>query len=247
MRPPRLSPRRGLAKILRMRSVSLVLLSLLCACHGAPPAEQASVKPGINQPFLDASLDVAHYEQVFEGESREIYAQRQHIVDLLQLHGGMDVADVGAGTGLYTWLFAKAVGPSGRVLAVDIAPKFISHIAELAAERQLLNVEPLLCSERDTELPAGSVDLVFVCDTYHHFEYPQATLASIHRALRPGGELVIVDFIREPGVSRPWVLDHVRAGLDVVEREIGAAGFELVRREATPFLSENYMLRFRRQ
>jgi predicted methyltransferase len=87
---------------------------------------------------------------------------------------------------------------------------------------------------------------VFVCDTYHHFEFPQATLASIHRALRPGGELVILDFVREVGVSRDWILEHVRAGEAVVTQEVVAAGFTLVRREATPFLRENYVLRFRR-
>jgi hypothetical protein len=65
-------------------------------------------------------------------------------------------------------------------------------------------------------------------------------------ALRPGGELVILDFIREPGVSREWILEHVRAGEAVVTQEVTAAGFELVRREATPYLRENYVLRFRR-
>lgn len=251
MEPQLLSRARPIAKIRPMlRAVSaLVLSALFTACHGAPPAaaEEASVKPGINKDFLDPALDVTKYEQRFEVESREIYAQRARIAGLLQLQEGMSVADVGAGTGLYTMMFAPAVGPAGTVYGVDIAPKFVEHIGELAKQRKLLNVKPLLCSERSTELPADSVDLVFVCDTYHHFEYPHSTLASIHRALRPGGELVIVDFIREPGVSRQWVLDHVRAGLPVVEQEVESAGFRLVQKEDTPFLSENYMVRFQKQ
>ena len=87
---------------------------------------------------------------------------------------------------------------------------------------------------------------MFACDTYHHFEYPQATLASIRRALRPGGTLVVVDFERIPGKTRPWLLDHVRCGKGQVIAEIAAAGFELV--EEVPLgLEENYFLRFVRR
>jgi SAM-dependent methyltransferase len=211
-----------------------------------PPAETASVKPGINQDFLDPALDVGKYEQRFEGESREVFSHRARVAALLQLQPGMAVADIGAGTGLYTMLFAPKVGTEGRVYGVDIAPKFVEHITKTAAERKLPQVVAQLCSERSVELPAASVDLVFVCDTYHHFEYPQATLASIRDALRPGGELVILDFIREPGVSREWILEHVRAGEAVVTQEVTTAGFTLVRREETPFLRENYVLRFRK-
>jgi SAM-dependent methyltransferase len=237
--------------------LALVTLSL-SGCGAAPravdqaPAPAAtdapltSVKPGINQDFLDPALDIGKYEQRFEGESREVFAQRARIASLLQLQPGMAVADVGAGTGLYTMLFAPKVGSEGRVYGVDIAPKFIEHIRTTAATRELPQVQAQLCSERSVELPPACVDLVFVCDTYHHFEYPQPTLASIHSALRPGGELVILDFIREPGISREWILDHVRAGEAVVRQEVEAAGFRFVRREETPFLRENYVLRFRK-
>ena len=85
-----------------------------------------------------------------------------------------------------------------------------------------------------------------MCDTYHHFEYPHSTLASLHQAIRPGGSLVVIDFERIPGESRDWVLEHVRAGKDVFTREIEAAGFELVEQVAIEGLKENYVLRFRR-
>jgi SAM-dependent methyltransferase len=71
----------------------------------------------------------------------------------------------------------------------------------------------------------ASADLAFVCDTYHHFEYPHATLASIYQAVRPGGGLVLIAFVREPGVSREWILSHVRGGRDDFRREIEQAGF----------------------
>ena len=224
----------------------LSTLLALAACQGSPRGAEASVKPGINEDFLDPALDVAEYEQRFEVESREIFAHRARIAALVGLRQGLDVADIGAGTGLFTVMFAPKVAPGGTVYAVDIAPKFVEHIEALAAQRGVDNVVPVVCGERSVDLPAASVDLVFVCDTYHHFEYPRSTLASIHDALRPGGELVVVDFIREEGQSREWILGHVRAGQAEVTREIEAAGFTFVRQEPTPFLRENYMLRFRR-
>jgi len=232
------------------RLVAVVAGSLwVAACHGgpapsAPPAAEPSVKPGINDAFVDPNLDVAEYQQRFEGESREIFAQRARIAALAEVRDGMAVADVGAGTGLFTFLFAPRVGPRGKVYAVDIAPKFVDHVRRLAAQRELGQVEAVLCGEHSVDLNPASVDLVFVCDTYHHFEYPRSTMASIHSALRPGGALVVVDFIRIPGVSRQWVLDHVRAGQEVVTQEIEAAGFRKLRDEATPFLRENYVMRF---
>jgi ubiquinone/menaquinone biosynthesis C-methylase UbiE len=157
----------------------------------------------------------------------------------------MAVADVGAGTGMFVDFFAQDVTRSGRVYAVEIAAKFVDLLRERAATRGMAQVEVVLCSERDVSLPAGSVDVVFTCDTYHHFEYPVSTLASIHRALRPGGHFVVVDFDRIPGVSREWVLGHVRCGKEQVIAEVTAAGFTLV--DDVPLeLQENYFLRFRR-
>lgn len=213
----------------------------------APSLPEESVKPGINEDFLAADLDVGKFEQRFETESREVFAHRAKIAGLLGLRPGMRVADVGAGTGLFVWMFASKVGDTGKVYAVDIAEGFVHHIGGQAALRKVTNVVAVQCKEKSVELPAASVDLVFACDTYHHFEYPRNTLASIHAALAPGGELVVVDFIRIPGVSREWTLNHVRAGQEVVTAEIEAAGFAKVRDEDASFLKENYVMRFRKK
>jgi predicted methyltransferase len=96
-------------------------------------------------------------------------------------------------------------------------------------------------------LGAESLDFVFICDTYHHFEYPRSTLASIHRAMKPGAEMVIIDFDRIPGQSRQWVLDHVRCDRQTVIQEVQTAGFALVEPgPAVPGLKENFTLRFRK-
>jgi ubiquinone/menaquinone biosynthesis C-methylase UbiE len=157
----------------------------------------------------------------------------------------MRVADIGAGTGLFTFLFAEAVGPGGRVYAVDIVPEFLSMISERAANKQMPQVRAVLGDELSANLPANSIDLAFICDTYHHFEYPQNMLASIHRALGPGGELFMVEFKRIPGESSDWILNHVRAGQEVFTREIEEAGFAQV--EEFDFLNENYIVRFRKE
>lgn len=225
---------------MRCHIAAALSFALAAACS----APEASVKPGINQDFLDPALDVTKYEQRFEVESREIFAQRARIAALVGAREGMRIADVGAGTGLFTLMFATKVGASGVVYAVDIAPKFVQHVDDAAKARGLHNVRGVVCTERSVELPPASIDVAFVCDTYHHFEYPRSTLASIHEALRPGGELIVVDFIRIEGQSREWILGHVRAGQDVVCAEIEAAGFRKVRDEATPFLHENWATRF---
>ena len=220
-------------------------------CRSAPPPPPAPiaeehVAEGLNETFLAEDLDVERFTKVFEGESREIAASKDAILGALHLRPGLDVADVGAGTGLFTGPMAAAVAPDGTVYAVDISPKFIEHLRERARAEGHANVVPVLCTERSVELPPASIDLAFVCDTYHHFEYPRNTLASIAYALRPGGELVVVDFERIPGLSREWVLDHVRAGKEVFRAEIEAAGFRFVEEVEIPGLEENYFLRFRR-
>jgi SAM-dependent methyltransferase len=243
----------GVAPPRRLRVLPLIavlLLGALAACSTPPrPAAEAlrgetSVKPGINQEFLRPESKVTDWVQRFEGESREVFVQRQAIVNAARIRRGMEIADIGAGTGLFEPLFAAAAGPKGTVYAVDISKDFIQHIAAKAAESKLTNVVPVLCTERSVELPARSIDLAFICDTYHHFEYPRNTLASLHRALRSRGELLLIDFKRVSGVSSDWTLNHVRAGQEVFTAEIEAAGFKKV--EEVPLLKDNYILRFRK-
>jgi ubiquinone/menaquinone biosynthesis C-methylase UbiE/intracellular sulfur oxidation DsrE/DsrF family protein len=203
--------------------------------------QQESVRPGINDSFRDVRVE--EYVERFEVESREVYLHRHEIVDWLNIEPGNRIADVGAGTGLFTRLLADRVGPEGEIWAVDISEGFLEHIRRRAQVEGQNQIRTLLASDRSSELPPESVDLVFVCDTYHHFEFPHSTLASIRDGLRPGGRLVVIDFHRIPGKSRQWTLDHVRAGQAVFESEIVQAGF-VKTRQATGFLEENYLVEF---
>ncbi len=147
----------------------------------------AESPPGLNERFLATDLNIDEWVERFEIESREVYAARSHILAALQLRPGLTVADVGAGTGFFSLMFADAVGPSGWTFAVDISPRFIQHIGETSVARHVENLSPVLCDTKSVRLPPNSVDVVFVCDTYHHFEFPEETLKSIHTALRKSG------------------------------------------------------------
>ena len=158
----------------------------------------------------------------------------------------MAVADVGSGTGLYTLDLARAVGPDGPVYAVDIIPHFLRHVGKQAARAGLANVTLVQSTTDALNLPPGSVDLVFLCDVYHHLERPAATLAAIRAALRPGGALILIDLAREPGKSPRWILDHVRADRSQVLAELAAAGFTLVADRTDALgLRDNYLLHLR--
>ena len=175
-----------------------------------------------------------------------MYAARKAIAKALELEPGSRVADVGSGTGAFLHTFADAVGPTGRVYAVDISPRFVEFLRQRVLDEKLANVAVVLSAADSTKLLPGSVSHVFVCDTYHHFEQYPEMLASIHAALVPGGRFVIVDFERIPGVSTEWTLNHVRAGKEIVRQEVESAGFLFDTEIDMPEFKENYLLRFRK-
>jgi ubiquinone/menaquinone biosynthesis C-methylase UbiE len=226
-----------------MNKSVLSSLTLLMMMAWPLPAQEKSVRPDINVPFQNP--DLPDYLKKFEVESREIYTQRSEIIKASKFKPGMAVADIGAGTGLFSRLIAKEVGPTGKVYAVDIAKAFLEHIAKTAKEEGLKNIETVQCDQVSCKLPENAVDAVFICDTYHHFEFPQRTLATIHKALKPGGQLILIDFKRIPGTSSEWTLKHVRAGQEVFTAEIRAAGFKQL--DEVKLLKDNYFVRFEKK
>ena len=226
--------------------LALLPLLLAAAAFAEDDPKPESVNPGINEKYLDPDLNPEEWVERFERESREVFDARKAVAAAVDVKSGDRVADVGAGTGLYTEIFSDAVGERGTVYAVDIAPKFLQLIESRTRTAGRTNVTPVLCSEDDARLPAGGVDVVYTCDAYHHFEYPGRTLASIYEGLKPGGRFVIVDFERVEGESSDWILGHVRAGKEVVRREIEQAGFRFVGEPEVEGLSENYLMVFER-
>lgn len=232
-----------------MLRISLVKRALLLGLLVALPtvhalAQGGSVKPGINDKFLSVDLDVDEWTKKFEGESREIYTHRGEIVASLGLEAKQRVADVGAGTGVFSALLAEAVGSNGSVWALEISPKFLEHLRERFSKAGLSQIEVVENTDRTTGLGDSSIDLAFICDVYHHFEFPEAMLKNLRYVIRSRGSLVIVDFDRIPGKSEPWILEHVRAGKDVFRAEIEAAGFRFKEEIEIEGLEDNYILRF---
>lgn len=226
---------------------TLLLLLIATPSWAQDAAAPESVKPGINEKFLDPELNVEEWVNRFEVESREVFAAKNEIVERMKLSPGDRVADIGTGTGLFVEPFSEAVGQDGWVYALDIAPKFLERVEKLAEIKSLHNVTPVLCGQDDIRLAPGSINAAFICDVYHHFEFPDQSLASIHKAMKPGGKLVVIDFNRVPGESREWTLNHVRAGKEVFRAEIEKAGFRFVNEVEVPSFKENYFLQFERK
>jgi ubiquinone/menaquinone biosynthesis C-methylase UbiE len=226
-------------------AVALLATVLVLSAAAATPAaaQEESINPGINESFADP--DVEKFIARFERDGRAVYDNRTAIVTALDLAPDMEVADIGAGTGFIALLLAERVGPAGKVYAVEIAQSFLDHIDARAEEKALGNVETVLGAPRSPKLAPNSLDRVFLCDTYHHFEYPYDMLAEIRKSLRPDGRLVVVDFERIKGETREFVWNMVRAGKGTFTDEIIDAGFELL--EEVPFTDEHYILRFKKR
>lgn len=226
----------------RLKSATLFLA--LFGASLTATAQDKSVNPGINESYLDPNLSAIKWVERFEREGREVYDNQQAIVDAIGIESGMRVADIGTGTGLFVPLLLDAAGPKGHLFAVDIVPDFLARVREQAAKNGWGNLTPVLRSEKSVDLPPNSIDIAFICDVYHHFEYPFESLDSIHKALRPNGQIILVDFERIPGESDEWILNHMRAGQETFEAEIEKSGFSKVE-EIKGLLKDNYMVRFR--
>jgi SAM-dependent methyltransferase len=212
------------------------------AHHEGAPAHSHAIE--MNQRWAAPDVDVGAWVARFEAPERDVIANRDAIVAALQLAPGQTVADVGAGTGAYLKALSEAVGAEGLVIAIDIAPAFVAHMAARARAEGLANVTARLGAADNPMLGDGSVDVILSVNTFHHFEAPEAMLKAMHRALKPSGQMAMVDFDRDA----TGATDHQRkmAPLDKAGhiRLIEAHGFRLVEDVAIPGLRQNFMLRF---
>ncbi len=224
------------------KQVIPIILGLLALIHSAPGGAEQSVRPGINDHYQKPAFE--QWRRTFERPGREVWDRRREVVKALDLKPGMAVADLGAGTGFHALLMAEEVGSEGKVYAIDIADYFVEGTLARAREAGLHQVEGIINAENSTDLPPASVDLLFSSATYHHLEYPESVLASAHAALRPGGEMVIVDFRKHPTVASGWVKSHVRLDRAEVIAEVEEAGFRFV--DEPLKLDQFFMLRFER-
>ncbi len=147
------------------------------------------------------------------------------LVAAMELKPGMVVADVGTGTGYMLPFLSEAVGPGGRVLGEDIFPDFLADARATAKQHKLANVDFVQGTESDPSLPENGVDVVLALDTYHHWNYPEKMLAALHKELRDGGRLVLVEFHKR---ANGLPANHIRLDEADVIKEIEANHFRLV-------------------
>ena len=179
-----------------------------------------------------------------EREEREREERTDLLLPALQLKPGMTVADVGAGTGYFSWRMSLLVGPQGRVFAADVQPEMIGLLKRTMAERGARNVLPVQSAPDDARLPAAALDLAIMVDVYHELEFPYEVMASVVRALKPGGRLVLVEYRGEdPNVP-------IKAAHKMTEAQVRAeiAGHgQLVWRQTIAVLPWQHVIVFRKR
>ncbi len=176
-----------------------------------------------------------------ERPDREREERTDLLIDALPLRQDSIVADIGAGTGYFSFPVALRV-PRGKVLAVDIQPEMLEIIRERIGAGAPPNVEPVMGTVEDPMLPEVGVDLVLIVDAYHEFSHPREMSEAIARALKPGGVLVLIEY-RAEDPSVPIKRLHKMSEAQA-RKEMQAVGLEFVRNEA--FLPQQHFLVFRR-
>ncbi|CAN5571753.1 class I SAM-dependent methyltransferase [soil metagenome] len=201
----------------------------ICACDDTPPMK---AKPayetrrehdpnGIGKFYMGREIAMVMGHEAagwLDRPEREKEEAPGKVIDALKLRPGDVVADVGAGSGYFSFRLAKSVGPTGKVLAVDIQPEMLALIRERAKARKIDNIEPVLGKEKDPQLPTDGVDLILMVDVYHEFEFPYEMTEAMVKALKPGGRLVFVEYRKEdPDV---WIKLVHKMTVDQVRKEM---------------------------
>lgn len=213
-------------RVHRVSAVAALALALLTAPAGAQQRQHGRLFPPQDLGLL-------------EGPDRDAWQRPEQIMDHLGIAEGSVVADLGAGGGWFTIRLARRVGPNGRVYAQDIQPEMIGAIKRRVDREGLKNVDTVLGTTADPQLPAP-VDVVLIVDTYHEMDDPQTLLRKVRASLKPGGRVGIVEFTKNghgPGPSM-----EERADPERVIRDAQAAGLRLESRGN--FLRYQYLLEF---
>jgi ubiquinone/menaquinone biosynthesis C-methylase UbiE len=185
--------------------------------------------------------DSVAYIARLEDPARDAHQKPEEVLKALALRPGEAIADIGSGSGYFTVRLAEKVGPAGRVYAVDVDPDMVRHLNRRVRDAGLDNVRSVLADFDDPLLGTRSVDRFFVCDTWHHVEDQDKYLAHMKEMLRPGGQVVMIDFKKEATPMGPPL--EMRIAREDLLRQMKGAGFD-VSAEHT-FLPYQYFLVFR--
>ncbi len=218
------------------RAGATILAIAIALLVSVPALAQEHHEAGAHHRFQDTE----HWVQVFESPDRDKWQKPDEVVKALGLKPGESIVDLGAGTGYFTRRFAVAVRPGGRAIGLDVEPGMVEHMREDARKRGLKSYDAKVVKPDDPGLAPASVDVVFLCDAYHHIENRADYFRKVRAALKPGGRVVDVDFKKELLPVGPPPAHKVAR--DAVIEEMRRAGFRLVREHN--FLPYQYFLEF---
>lgn len=231
LRSPDIRP--AMNRVLHRFFLLLIAFALTPAwAQYARHAERAPSRDGIGKVYMGREISMVMGWQGaawLERSEREQEERTDLLLKALALKSGMVVADIGAGTGYLSRRMAEIVAPGGRVLAVDVQPEMIRLLEGLAKRTGQTNIEPRLGSETDVNLAPASVDLAVMVDVYHELTYPYEALASVLQALKPGGEVVFVEYKAEDPTVPIKPLHKMSESQ--IRREASAHALEWVRTE----------------
>lgn len=183
--------------------------------------------------------DSKTYIAMLEDPKRDAYQKPHEVLMALDLKPNEVIADIGAGSGYFSFRFSRHVG-QGRVYAVDVSPDMILHMNRQIRDREIKNVTTVLAPPDDPLLPNASLDRIFICDSWHHIDKQTEYLALLKKLLKPGGQLVMIDFQKhELPLGPPMAMKIAREDL---VRQLEGAGFHLLREHT--FLPYQYFLVF---
>jgi ubiquinone/menaquinone biosynthesis C-methylase UbiE len=219
-----------------MRLKALFILALLPAILFA----QTAPKPKTAEEMRKMHQDPKAYISTLENPQRDAEQKPDEVIAALGLKVGEAIADIGAGSGYFAFRFARRVGDSGRIYAVDINPDMILHMNRRIRDLKLGNVSTVLSVPDDPLLQDNSINRIFICNTWHHIENRAKYLVLMKRILKPGGQVIIVDYKkRELPVGPPPEMKLAKR--DVI-KEFESGGFKLSREHS--FLPYQYFLVF---
>jgi ubiquinone/menaquinone biosynthesis C-methylase UbiE len=214
----------------------------LTACRGpeGTAARHGGLPRDAHEPHENLDESIARQES----PERAKWQKPDEVVAALKLEPGERVADVGCGPGYFTIPIAKAVGPTGKVWAVDIEPQMLARARQHAVAAGLANIEYVHGVADDPLLPSGVVDTILIVNTFHHFSDCRAYVAKLRKALVPGGRIVNIDFTpklqEQRGFGPPLEMQLRR---EVVDQDMAAAGLRPVK--VHEFLPEQYFVEYR--
>ncbi|MBM7854577.1 ubiquinone/menaquinone biosynthesis C-methylase UbiE [Desulfohalotomaculum tongense] len=151
------------------------------------------------------------------------------IIGALNLQKGAVIADIGSGGGYFTMRFAEAVGPEGKVYAVDVNAKLLAYIENYAKENRMTNVETVLVGESGLNLPEQSCSLIFLRNVFHHLNSPERYFKALKRFLKPGGRVIIIDYKKGTALNLIALMRH-HVEEAFIQETMKNAGYDLVDR-----------------